>query len=602
MSRILAVLLALAACGQETKRTAQPAPVVAPPPPAVTTPSISGHVRDARGAAVSGAQVALLASVVEAHTVSDASGAYHFDVPRPGTWHVTAQARGHVAAFVEGVKVIAASNVDIALGASDGADITVTVKSDFPLPSDAALVISRESTSEGDAWFVPIDPATKMATVTLPRSRKYFVDAMGPVRGEIQVLDTARVASLDVRVPQPPDAEVGSYVREHAVAIGAIGVIVDDAKTVAVGEATHGTHEFFELKHRMFAYLAAEKGFTTLAFEADQAECRAIEAFVQGESPPGVTARMVVEGIQLAVWRTEEVVALVQWMREYNQTARTRVHFVGFDMQSYKPARVGLGRFLESVDPEAAAELAKATAGLDEPFPEDTWMGSVFAELPESTRIVVTNGFAKAASVVAAHRQKPGAEDAQRNVERLQQWSQYVVSTTDGVRDRMMADNLVALRKRLGVGVKMMIWAHNYHVGRYAELQSMGTHLAKAWGREYVAFGVLFGEGTVMARTLTDPGNEKAGYTGYLEHAIAAAPPWDAAAPFAGVTTTVALDLRALPASSKAAAWFTTPHPIRELGWLFYSERMLPRMGVLTARYDAAIYVPRSTSSRMLRR
>jgi hypothetical protein len=105
----------------------------------------------------------------------------------------------------------------------------------------------------------------------------------------------------------------------------------------------------------------------------------------------------------------------------------------------------------------------------------------------------------------------------------------------------------------------------------------------------------------VTVRTLVDLGNERAGYSGYLAHTIAAAPPWDAAAPFVRTgAPIVALDLRAL--TGKPAAWFTTPHPTRELGWLFYSERMLSRMGVLTERFDAALYVARSSSARMLQK
>ncbi len=164
----------------------------------------------------------------------------------------------------------------------------------------------------------------------------------------------------------------------------------------------------------------------------------------------------------------------------------------------------------------------------------------------------------------------------------------YTLDGADPVRDRMMADNLIAIRA--ATHAKMMIWAHNYHVGRYAAT-SMGTLLHRAWGRDYLAIGAAFAGGDFLAIGREDDGM----FHGRISaHGIAAAAPYDSVAPLVatGVPLLV-LDLRSLPAA--AASWFGWPHPIREAGAGFISERQMTAPGTLADRFDAVLFVARST-------
>lgn len=88
--------------------------------------------------------------------------------------------------------------------------------------------------------------------------------------------------------------------------------MIDGARIVALGEATHGTREFFKLKHRLVEFLVAEHGFTTFAIEANWPECEAaIEYVMNGVGDPAVA----LAGLHFWTWDTEEVLALIEWMR-----------------------------------------------------------------------------------------------------------------------------------------------------------------------------------------------------------------------------------------------------------------------------------------------
>src|SRR5262245_46752989 len=107
--------------------------------------------------------------------------------------------------------------------------------------------------------------------------------------------------------------------------------LVGDAHVVALGEGTHGTHEFFTLKHRITRYLATEMGFTVFAIEANMPEAYRVNDYVLGG--PGDTQALL-DGMYFWTWNTHEVADLIEWMRSYNASKRGRMEFGGFDMQT----------------------------------------------------------------------------------------------------------------------------------------------------------------------------------------------------------------------------------------------------------------------------
>src|SRR5205085_1637542 len=108
--------------------------------------------------------------------------------------------------------------------------------------------------------------------------------------------------------------------------------IVGDAMVVGVGEATHGTHEFFTMKHRIFRFLVERMGFTVFSIEAALPECDRIDQFVHtGEGDPSA----LIANMHFWTWNVDEVLDLVLWMRAYNaaRAGGAQLSFRGFDLQ-----------------------------------------------------------------------------------------------------------------------------------------------------------------------------------------------------------------------------------------------------------------------------
>jgi len=107
--------------------------------------------------------------------------------------------------------------------------------------------------------------------------------------------------------------------------------VVGDARIVALGEATHGTREFFQLKHRMIEFLASQMGFTIFSIEANMPEAYRLNDFVlNGNGDP----KQLLKGMYFWTWNTEEVLNMILWMREFNRSGKGRIEFTGFDMQT----------------------------------------------------------------------------------------------------------------------------------------------------------------------------------------------------------------------------------------------------------------------------
>lgn len=604
---VLVLLVTTGACAPVVD-SPKPASPAAPAGSALTAPTeraftLRGHVVDPKHVPVADAYVALSSpDEVEAHTATSHDGAFSFSV-HAGTWNLSAQAPALCGSFVDGLRIAADAEVELSLGtAAAGVEITVHVAHDAPLPRGAGLLISRLSEANGDVWYAPIDQAADTARVIVPSAKQYFANGLDDLEGHIDITDAAHPPVMRVDTRSAPSDDVVAAVRDHAIRIASVdphrgnlsdlepfGELVGDTPVVAIGEATHGTREFFQLKHRLFKYLVMDKGFTTLAFEADQAECRAIERYIQGG--PGL-APALVEAMELWMWRTDELIDLVLWMRAYNEQARALgrapIHFVGFDMQSFVPARDELMRFLERVDPRAAKALALGLAPLDVPW---KWPGDLLAQLSPAGQAAIQRALADAGRAVEAHHDDPGYDDAARDASSLRQWQAVALETGDATRDAFMAENLRAIRKT--ANTKMMIWAHNYHVGRYGEA-AMGALLQHAWGKDYLPVGVVFGGGEFRAIATRPDGSDD---DDFATQTIGPPEPYDAVSPFVATSAPLlALDLRVLPAA--ADRWFTAEHRIRETGWAFTSERHMTRSGVLRDRFDALLFVAHSTASR----
>jgi len=134
--------------------------------------------------------------------------------------------------------------------------------------------------------------------------------------------------------------------------------VIGNARIVSLGEATHGTREFFQLKHRMLEFLATEMGFTIFSIEANMPEAYRLNDFVlSGSGDPAQLLR----GMYFWTWDTQEVLEMILWMREMNKSGKARLEFTGFDMQTPDVALGIVRNFVAKNDPSSLDALGRAS-------------------------------------------------------------------------------------------------------------------------------------------------------------------------------------------------------------------------------------------------
>ena len=135
--------------------------------------------------------------------------------------------------------------------------------------------------------------------------------------------------------------------------------VIGSARVVSLGEATHGSREFFQLKHRMLEFLAMEMGFSLFSIEANMPEAYRLNDYVlNGTGDPAQLLR----GLYFWTWDTEEVLDMIRWMREFNKSGKGRVEFTGFDMQTPAVAAEIVRSFAALYEPDYAADVGEAAA------------------------------------------------------------------------------------------------------------------------------------------------------------------------------------------------------------------------------------------------
>lgn len=140
----------------------------------------------------------------------------------------------------------------------------------------------------------------------------------------------------------------------------AFGAMFDrfaDARVVLLGEATHGTSEFYRARAAITKRLVAAHGFTIVAVEADWPDAARIDAYIRHRPVPDGD-NVAFERFPTWMWRNEEVADFVNWMRDYNRERREadRVEFRGLDVYSLNASIRAVLDYLDRVDPEAAKE------------------------------------------------------------------------------------------------------------------------------------------------------------------------------------------------------------------------------------------------------
>ena len=295
-----------------------------------------------------------------------------------------------------------------------------------------------------------------------------------------------------------------------------------DARVVLLGEATHGTSEFYRARAAITRRLIEKHGFSIVAVEADWPDAAAIDRYVRHKAPLATT-EPAFRRFPTWMWRNAEVHDFVDWMRAHNEKLdpARRAGFFGLDIYNMNASIRSVIDYLDKVDPEAA-RVARERYGCLTPWQKDP---------ATYGRAVLTGGYAKCEKAVAAmlrdlfakqmqYRSRDGEDflDAAQNARLVASAERYYRVMYHGsaeswnLRDRHMFGTLEHLLEWRGEGAKAIVWAHNSHVGNAAATE-MGLV------REEINIGQLcrdrFGEDAMLIGFGTDRGT------------VAAASDWD---------------------------------------------------------------------------
>ena len=262
-----------------------------------------------------------------------------------------------------------------------------------------------------------------------------------------------------------------------------------------IGEASHGTHDFYYERAEITKRLIAEKGFTAVAVEADWPDAYRVNRFVRGVSDDqsGEKALANFRRFPTWMWRNTDVLRFLMWLQQYNDSlspAATRVGFYGLDLYSMYSSIDAVIHYLDSVDPDAAQRARQRYSCFDH-FGEDSQEYGYAASLnlSESCEDEAVSQLLDLQQRIADYAERDGRipEDehfyAEQNARLVTNAEEYYRNmfrgrvSTWNLRDEYMAETLNELIDYLGqtsgTPQKVVVWAHNSHLGD-ARATSMG--------------------------------------------------------------------------------------------------------------------------------
>jgi protein-L-isoaspartate(D-aspartate) O-methyltransferase len=351
-----------------------------------------------------------------------------------------------------------------------------------------------------------------------------FVPLIGAQGWEAEARWDGRAA----RAPGRP-ANVARLVREQAQRIDAIegcdlGALLErigDARLVLIGEASHGTSEFYRMRAELTKALIESRGFGLVAIEADWPDAAAVNRWAQGAEPlADDTGRLrPFQRFPTWMWRNHETLAFVEWLRAFDAKLRgderPAVGFYGLDLYSLFASIQAVLQFLDRVDP-ATARVARQRYGCLTPWESDP-AAYGHAALTGRYRVCEREAVAMLRDLAArrfdyAARDGEAAFDAVQNARLIADAERYYRAMYYGsneswtLRDRHMFETLEALLAFHGEGAKAVLWAHNSHLGDASATEmslrgelNVGQLCREKFGPAAFAIGFGTDRGTVAA-------------------------------------------------------------------------------------------------------
>jgi erythromycin esterase-like protein len=303
---------------------------------------------------------------------------------------------------------------------------------------------------------------------------------------------------------------------------------IGDASVVLLGEATHGTHEFYEARALITRLLMERSGFSAVAIEGDWPDAYRVNRYVHMSPPSGeaVDALGGFERFPTWMWRNTVIVEFISWLRARNamMDPANQAGFYGLDLYSLRSSMQAVVDYLEKRDPNAARSARKSYGCFDQ-FGGDNETYSWAASRTGGTEGLCAEAVTRELLSLREHRAaflrhdgSAAADEffyAEQNARLARNAELYYRTMFKGrvaswnIRDKHMAetlDELLAHLKSRGQSPKIVVWAHNSHLGdaRATEMSddgeiNLGQQVRQRHGGNARLIGFSTHHGTVIA-------------------------------------------------------------------------------------------------------
>jgi erythromycin esterase-like protein len=311
--------------------------------------------------------------------------------------------------------------------------------------------------------------------------------------------------------------------------------LAGNSRFALLGEASHGTHDFYHTRAQLTQRLIEEKRFSAVAVEADWPDAYRVNRYVQGrgDDAEAVEALGSFQRFPTWMWRNTDVVEFIAWLREYNDVlpeGARKVGFYGLDLYSLHTSARAVLDFLDKVDPEAARR-ARYRYACFEHFGEDTQAYGYAASfgLSKSCEDEVVSQLVEMQKRASDLASRDGQLDpdaffmAEQNARLVKNAERYYramfASRVESwnLRDQHMVETLDALVNHLDASsAKIAVWAHNSHLGDARATQmgdsgelNVGQLVRQRYGKDAVLVGFTTYTGTVTAASNWDAPAER---------------------------------------------------------------------------------------------
>ena len=286
---------------------------------------------------------------------------------------------------------------------------------------------------------------------------------------------------------------------------------IGDSRVVLLGEASHGTAEFYEMRARITKELIEKKGFTIVAAEADWPDAAHINHYIHGTEPDPLLESKPFSRFPTWMWANHSVLDFTHWLKKHNDkvgTSHKQVGFYGLDLYSLFSSIDAVLSYLDKIDPETA-EVARTRYGCLMPWSDDLGMYS---------RVTITKQYRECEDDVIdtlqdllKKRMEYSLKDGEqffnaeqnarlvKNAERYYRTMYYAENNSWNQRDQHMFETLQSVLKHRGPDSKAVIWEHNSHIGdaRATQMSARGElNIGQLARQEFGDGAYLIGFGT----------------------------------------------------------------------------------------------------------